>query len=229
MRDLYDNPEKAAQLRSLLPWGTGHLFLSDKQIEGAVRNMQNEMTGDQGFFNYIQGKDGKVIEGGIDRKWYQSRDPERYDGFKYDEGLDKYVPVGTGGGSLITGTNTLTDDIVKGMFGEYVGKPFDPSRYTSDPKVLAAYNTATPKAVSVNYLNPALNIGGTDQQVSRMLDMTGTLSQLNSGSISGGDSGYYTDSSGNSYTGGSDYGGWTGVTADGSGNDWDSFGGDDTY
>jgi len=59
--------------------------------------------------------------------------------------------------------------------------------------------------------------------------MSHTLDSLNSGSISGGDSGYYTDTSGNSYTGGSDYGGWTGVTASGDGNDWDSFDGDDTY
>ena len=56
----------------------------------------------------------------------------------------------------------------------------------------------------------------------RTLGMMDTLAQLNTGSISGGDSGYYSDSSG-SYTGGSDYGGWTGVTADGSGNDWNSF------
>jgi len=64
-------------------------------------------------------------------------------------------------------------------------------------------------------------------EASRQAEMQAALEQANSGGGSSwGDSGYYTDSSGNSYTGGSDYGGWTGVTADGSGNDWDSFGGD---
>jgi hypothetical protein len=183
-RMLLDNPMAAKLARAVIPFGLGNVFLTDNQIEGYVRNAQNEATKSQGFLDYLMGRDGDVVLG------------------------DK----GTGSGSLVTGTPT---EITRGMFPEI----FDPYKFS------ATYGQATtyPVPEPVNYLAQQ------EQNLQRTMGMMDTLNQLNSGSISGGNSGYYTDTGGNSYTGGSDYGGWTGVTADGSGNDWDSFGGDDTY
>jgi len=73
------------------------------------------------------------------------------------------------------------------------------------------------------------NLAQQERNLQRTMGMMDTLNQLNSGTIAAGNSGYYTDSSGNQYTGGADYGGWTGVSSDGLGNDFDSFDGDDTY
>jgi hypothetical protein len=120
-----------------------------------------------------------------------------------------------------------TNNIIENMFGM--------GNYITTLTPAEAMRRAQPR--TYNYLNPEVNAvpmglpqlpTSPEAQLQRTMGMMDTLNQLNSGSISGGDSGYYSDSTG-SYTGGSDYGGWTGVTADGSGNDWDSFGGDDTY
>lgn len=187
-RMLLDNPILATGIRALMPMGLGNLFMSDKQLEGYVRNTQNEATKSQGFLDYLMGNDGDVVLG----------------------------DQGTGTGSLVTGIET---DITRGMFPEV----FNPMNFTNQMGVVSSSAQTTPVQMPVNYLAQQ------EAQLQRTMGMMDTLNQLNSGSTSGGSSGYYSDSSGNEYTGGSDYGGWTGVTADGSGNDWDSFDGDDTY
>jgi hypothetical protein len=181
-RRLLDNPMLAAGVRAITPLGLGNVFLRDDQIEGYVRNAQNEATKSQGFLDYLMGNDGDVVLGDLGDS-----------------------------GSLVTGKQT---EITRGMFPEI----FDPTKFSATYGQAQTFPAQMPQFPTTQ-----------EQQVARTLGMMDTLAQLNSGSISGGDSGYYTDTGGNSYTGGSDYGGWTGVTADGSGNDWDSFGGDDTY
>lgn len=77
-RWMLDNPMAAGLVRAVLPMGLGSLLLSNDQLEGYVRNTQNEATGSQGFFDYLFGRDGDVVLG--DR--------------------------GTGTGSLVTGQAT---------------------------------------------------------------------------------------------------------------------------
>lgn len=77
-RWLLDNPMAASAIRSIMPMGLGSLLMSDNQLEGYVRNTQNEATKSQGFLDYLMGNDGDVVLG--DR--------------------------GTGGGSLVTGKET---------------------------------------------------------------------------------------------------------------------------
>lgn len=77
-RFLLDNPMAASAIRAVMPMGLGSLLMSDNQLEGYVRNTQNEATKSQGFLDYLMGRDGDVVLG--DR--------------------------GTGGGSLVTGKET---------------------------------------------------------------------------------------------------------------------------
>lgn len=77
-RWLLDNPMAADAIRAVMPFGLGSLLMSDRQLEGQVRNTQNEATKSQGFLQYLMGKDGDVVLG--DR--------------------------GTGSGSLVTGKET---------------------------------------------------------------------------------------------------------------------------
>jgi hypothetical protein len=219
MRDLLDNPEKAAMIRSLMPWGTGHMFLSDNQIEGYVRNAQNEATKAQGFFDYLGGKDGDVVTGTVERNWWDrlTGNEEAPDGYVIGPDGKSYAPIG-GSGSLVTGqASTMPYS---------ASNPFTGNDYFNQLMAEARANVNTyPVQMPTNFLAQQ---AAQEAQLQQTMGMMDTLSQLESGAISGGNSGYYSDSSG-SYTGGSDYGGWTGVTSDGSGNDWDSFGGDDTY
>lgn len=75
-RWLLDNPAAATLLRAVTP--LSGLFLNDFQLEGQVRNTQNEATKSQGLLDYLMGNDGDVVLG--DR--------------------------GTGSGSLVTGKET---------------------------------------------------------------------------------------------------------------------------
>lgn len=77
-RYMLDNPLLAGAVRAVMPMGLGSLLMSDRQLEGYVRNAQNEATGSQGFFDYLFARDGDVVLG--DR--------------------------GTGTGSLVTGQAT---------------------------------------------------------------------------------------------------------------------------
>jgi hypothetical protein len=88
------------------------------------------------------------------------------------------------------------------------------------PNIAQPTATTYPVTMPTNFL--AQQQQAQEAELQRTMGMMDTLNQLESGAVSGGNSGYYSDSSGN-YTGGADYGGWTGVTADGSGNDWNSF------
>ena len=60
-RMLLDNPMLAAGVRAVMPLGTGNLFLSDNQLEGYVRNEQNEATKSQGFLDYLRGGSGDQV------------------------------------------------------------------------------------------------------------------------------------------------------------------------
>lgn len=62
-RFMLDNPLVASAVRSVIPMSLGSLLMSDKQLEGYVRNTQNEATGSQGFFDYLLGRDGDVVLG----------------------------------------------------------------------------------------------------------------------------------------------------------------------
>lgn len=224
MRDLLDNPDKAAAMRSLMPWGTGHMFLSDDQIEGYVRNAQNEATKAQGFFDYLTGSDGDVVTGTIDRslldrakEFFGGEAEAAPKGYVIGPDGKSYAPIG-GSGSLITGQATAMP--------YSASNPFTGNDYFNQLMAEARANVNTyPVQMPTNFLQQQQ---AQEAQLQATMGMMDTLNELNTGSISGGDSGYYSDSSG-SYTGGADYGGWTGVTSDGSGNDWDSFDGDDTY
>jgi hypothetical protein len=91
-RMLLDNPMAAKLARAVIPFKLGNVFLTDKQIEGYVRNAQNEATKSQGFLDYLMGKDGDVVLG------------------------DK----GTGSGSLVTGTPTeITRGMFPEIFDPY--------------------------------------------------------------------------------------------------------------
>lgn len=219
MRDLLDNQEKAAMMRSLMPWGTGHMFLSDNQIEGYVRNAQNEATKAQGFFDYLTGSDGDVVTGTVERSLWDriTGNEEAPEGYAIGPDGKSYAPIG-GSGSLVTGqASTMPYS---------ASNPFTGNDYFNQLMAEARANVNTyPVQMPTNFLQQQQ---AQEAQLQQTMGMMDTLNQLNSGAVSGGDSGYYSDDSG-SYTGGSDYGGWTGVTSDGSGNDWDSFDGDDTY
>jgi hypothetical protein len=217
MRDLLDNPEKAAMIRSLMPWGTGHMFLSDNQIEGYVRNAQNEATKAQGFFDYLTGSDGDVVTGTVERSLWDriTGNEEAPDGYVIGPDGKSYAPIG-GSGSLVTGqASTMPYS---------ASNPFTGNDYFNQLMAEARANVNTyPVQMPTNFLaQQEAQQAAQEAQLQQTMGMMDTLSQLNSGSISGGSTGYYSDSSG-SYTGGADYGGWTGVTADGSGNDWNSF------
>lgn len=147
LRQMLDDPEKAAMARALIPMGLGNLFLTDNQIEAAVRNYQNEATAQQGFFDYMLGKSGDVVEGGIEPSWFKKTfgDPaaDAPKGYTYNEDLGKYIPT-SGSGSLLTGG--ITDTVIGELFGStpFVAgvTPFDPRRYTADTNVINAYPTA---------------------------------------------------------------------------------------
>jgi hypothetical protein len=152
MRDLLDNPEKAAMLRALIPFGLGNVLLTDNQIEGYVRNAQNEATKAQGFFDYLGGKDGDVVTGSMDRGfWDKTKEFFGADreaapkGYEYNPEDNNWTPI-SGGGSLVTGQPS----IVNSMFSQYIGQPFDPSRYTANTNVIGAYNATATPAPSVN-------------------------------------------------------------------------------
>jgi len=148
LRQMLDDPEKAAMARALIPMGLGNLFLTDNQIEAAVRNYQNEATAQQGFFDYMLGKSGDVVEGGIEPSWFKKTfgDPaaDAPKGYTYNEDLGKYIPTGSKGGSLMTGG--ITDTVIGELFGStpFVAgvTPFDPRRYTGEDSVINAYSTA---------------------------------------------------------------------------------------
>lgn len=155
MRDLLDNPDKAAAIRALMPFGTGHMFLSDNQIEGYVRNAQNEATKAQGFFDYLGGSDGDVVTGTIDRSWWDRAkeflggEPEAApEGYVIGPDGKSYAPIG-GSGSLVTGKPSIVESMFSNFTNnipvtENVGKVFDPRLYTKDPEVIAAYKQGIP-------------------------------------------------------------------------------------
>lgn len=126
-------------------------------------------------------------------------------------------------GSMVANINGTPMSYTYGMLGNTAATSTAPTVF--NPAAIAS--SAGPSVVATMFgLNPqeqALS-NSLATGADRAANMATTISNLNSGATSSGDSGYFSDSSG-SYTGGADYGGWTGVNEAGDGNDWDSFGG----
>lgn len=154
LRQMLDDPEKAAMARALIPMGLGHLFLRDDQIEAAVRNYQNEATAQQGFFDYMLGKSGDVVEGGYSPSWLKKTfgDPaaDTPKGYTYNEDLGKYIPT-SGSGSLLTGgvTESVIGELFKSSEDNYRS-----SFLNNLDKFSADYAAANPPSSFKTYITP---------------------------------------------------------------------------